>query len=183
MLPSSFPSNALFTVWAGANDIINGGTDLNAYAGNIISSLNILEGYGAQDILVMNLPDLGATPRLAGDSSYTALTMGFNLALNDALDVFEDDYNGNLFRVDVFSFMADIGSNFDNSTDAKLNSDGTQNPGSYLFWDDLHPTTQAHELLADYSEASVPIPGAVWLFGSGIICILSASSKRKKTEE
>jgi phospholipase/lecithinase/hemolysin len=104
--------------------------------------------------------------------------MRFNLALKDALDVFESSYAGNLFRADVFSFMADVASNFENSTEAKLNSDGSQNDGSYLFWDSLHPTTEAHELLAEYSAASVPIPGAVWLFGSGIVCLVSF--KRRK---
>jgi len=41
-------------------------------------------------------------------------------------------------------------------------------PDAYVFWDGIHPTANSHELLGDFAFAAIPVPGAVWLFGSAL---------------
>lgn len=68
-------SNALYSVWAGGNDIKNSLlylTDpasvpllINASTNNILTSVDLLHKAGAKYIMVSNLPDVGMTPDLS----------------------------------------------------------------------------------------------------------------------
>ena len=70
------PAGALFTLWAGANDILNALADA--------ASALVAQG-GARELLVLTLPDLGDTPRLnvnpLGAAAASAASMAFNAAL------------------------------------------------------------------------------------------------------
>lgn len=58
--------NALFVVWIGGNDLLNGDGDFQAAVANINEAMEELVKFGALHLLVMNLTDLGAIPATLG---------------------------------------------------------------------------------------------------------------------
>lgn len=164
---------ALYVVWAGANDYLGAGaTDPSVPVGNLASSITTLAEYGAENFLVVNLPDLGKLPATNSSdfsSSLSALTAAHNTGLDTALNSLSLGYDINIYDVDVSSLFAEAiatpaSFGFTNVTDACLNLTAVSicsNPNEYLFWDDLHPTTAAHELIGDLATErlnSQPIP-------------------------
>ena len=175
-IPSAFDSDTLFVVFAGANDLLAANPNVNTSVGNLITDIGRLIGEGAENLLVANLPLLGLTPRFNGDpvqsASMNALTESFNLALTTALDSLESSSPGvDLFRLDVAQLIndavADPGAfGFVNVTEPAapgLDFDTTNydpnlivdEPETYLFWDEIHPTTAAHALLAEFALDAV----------------------------
>lgn len=179
-------SSTLFTVWAGGNDLLalldptstaNPATVINDAVTNIGTAISTLYGEGARNILVPNMPDLGSIPLAFGDAGATYLSEQFNLALDGVLAGMAMP-NLNLYKFDVFTILnTDIigGGFFDNTSDPWLGSGG--DPSEYLFFDDIHPTTQAHWLLADYAAQAVPVPSAFWLLGSGLLFLVRVKRK------
>ena len=169
-------SDSLFVVFAGANDLLDGETNVNAPVNSLVSDLNRLINAGAENLLVANLPLLGLTPRFNGDptqsASMNAVTANFNSALSEALDTLETSAPSvDFFRLDVAGLINDAVANptafgLTNVTDPAapgLQFDTTNydpnlivdEPEHYLFWDDVHPTTAAHSLLAEFALAAV----------------------------
>lgn len=79
--------NALYTYWAGANDVLTGATRAQqfgnpaiaqSYAGQAaltaIGQIAALQNAGAKTIVVFNLPDLGKTPLNVGTANATGAT-------------------------------------------------------------------------------------------------------------
>lgn len=164
--------NALYVVWAGANDYW--GADLgddpdvltNQAVSNLETAVQQLYATGARNFLLPNLPDLGQTPRgLISDSESQRLS---NLALthNSLLGNVIDDLgllpNNQILPLDAFSLFNQAISDpaafdYSNVTDGCLliptclNNPASQT--SFLFWDDRHPTTVAHQELAQATFA------------------------------
>jgi len=176
-------TEALHFVWAGSNNFLSIPSDPNAAVQTavteIVTAVGGLKASGATKIWVINLPDLGLTPRLinAGLSAQgTALTDGFNAALAGGLglagftDVNIFDAAG-LLR-EVVADPAAYG--FTNVDQACLavgcTSDWMLDPDEFMFWDDIHPTRATHGVFADAirTTAWVPIPAAAWLFASAL---------------
>ena len=188
-------SSSLYTLWAGGNDFLalpsnptpeQINTTIATAAGNIVSAIDLLAGAGAQNFLVLNLPDLGQTPRynydplVSGSASWLADT--FNQALNNALEAYGTDNPGiNLCQLDTFAFLNDTigGDYFVNDTDAWLGSGDM--PSDYLFWDDIHPTTDAHWLLSEAADeqlnSCVPVPPSILMLISGLLGLFSLKKR------
>ncbi len=150
----------LFVVWAGANDVINATSISDLYNGAINQATNVeaLVNAGATQIIVPNLPALGRIPRLVGgpfEAPVTAETVFYNDTLAAGLKIVHDSNPGKGLRIyplDIFSLI--------NNVIAKpaayglANVTGSSqgvfplNPDTYLFWDDLHPTTHGHNIVA-----------------------------------
>jgi phospholipase/lecithinase/hemolysin len=122
---------------------------------------------GATQILVLNLPPLGLTPRLNGSpvASQTANAAAalYNSWLSTGVGVLKDFYRWrhvSIYPVNVFSLFTQIVANpaafsLTDVTAAALGNFAV-NPDTYLFWDDLHPTTHGHGLVADAALKALP---------------------------
>jgi phospholipase/lecithinase/hemolysin len=144
---------------------------------NLIASINTLADAGARNFLVVNSPDLGSTPAFRGTANQalmTALSDGFNTALESQLNTLagaKPQLDIELFQLDdaLQSLIADpTGSGFTNVTQPCLSgSTVCADPSTYLFWDDLHPTTRTHDILAQqlYNVAHDPVPAPMPFLG------------------
>ena len=178
--------NALYFLWAGANDLLNGVENhdtlgqllaiIQAAIANIGSEIDLLHTLGAQHFLVPNLTDLGLTPlaRSFGTTEANALSLlaaTFNQALAASLPAY-------VTQVDTFSLLDQVVADpaaygLGNVADAC--TDGTTvcgNPGQYLFWDALHPTTAADAFLAADFAAAVPEPASLALLVLGLLTMM-----------
>lgn len=168
------PADTLFTIWIGGNDLLKYGRGESAAASveelitnavdNTINAMSVLAAEGASNFLVINLPDLGKTPTYntktpAEIAAVSSLSFSFNTALENGINNFKTLFPGvTVYTFDVYNFLNGIISNetFVNPTGTYmvLDEDGnktgeTNEPAEdYLFWDTIHPTTKAHELVA-----------------------------------
>lgn len=142
----------LLVVLAGGNDfVLADASNGAAIARRVVRQIDRLVDAGARQILSINLPPLGDTPR--GRSSrelWNARSQAYNNELAVGLSefdvpdltIYEMDL-GELFSV-LLENLDDFG--FTNATEAGMN---VADPVGYVFWDELHPTTAAHQLLGE----------------------------------
>jgi phospholipase/lecithinase/hemolysin len=131
-----------------------------------------LEKTGARHLLIFNMPKMGDTPDAkSGGAAAVAAANGysvsFNVALRAAIRQLRNDrrFKAKIYLVDAFTELVHIvntvnkGNTYkprffvpgppvsiDNVTHTGLDyfkSNGTYRT-NYLFWDDVHPTTQGH---------------------------------------
>ena len=165
--------NALYTLLIGGNDInaFDGITVDQAYiaaAGQAAAGLvGSLIAAGAENVMVLNVPDVGAAPVAPPgfESTLTGLSALYNGNLAAGLASLDQS---KITVVDLFTIGQTITANvntngLDNVSDACLTESGVcATPGTYLYWDALHPTTAAHALIADAALATVvPVPAAL----------------------
>ena len=158
---------------------------------NIIAGLTQLTSLGAKEFLVVNLPAIGEAPfadfldnitQQDISSTLNQLSAAHNQLLSAKLAAFSQSQpDTNVTLLDVDTLFDDILANPDafgltNVTESCLTNfqpgfqfDGVcSNPDEFLFWDDVHPTTAAYQLVSDLAIAtldepttSVPEPGTM----------------------
>lgn len=154
-------ADTLFVLWGGADDVLsatNAGEVVDA-AVDQVENVNRLIEAGARRILVLNLPPLGAIPRLNGIPAAALAenqaTVLFNDTLAAGLEILRLGHawrHVSLREMNVFSLVQHVIAS--PSTFGLMNVTGmsqgllTANPDQYLFWDDLHPTTAGHHIVA-----------------------------------
>ncbi|MBV9389124.1 MAG: SGNH/GDSL hydrolase family protein, partial [Chroococcidiopsidaceae cyanobacterium CP_BM_ER_R8_30] len=150
--------NALYIVWEGGlNDYRSGAyTRPDQLTANIVQAITSLYDVGARNVLVVNEPNLGEIPVVAASGASNANYLSqLSLAtdaelltqLNDLRPTLSDINLVDLDDNALFQSAIDAPTSFGltNVTDACLVTTGTtfsicENPNSYLFWDDRHPT-------------------------------------------
>jgi outer membrane lipase/esterase len=152
--------DALYIVFAGANDLLASAchaSDVRVTreaAEALGIAIDRLAEAGAVHLLVPNLPDVGRAPMVRAQGAdcaenARALTQLYNAALDQVLAKVEAQRQIRLLRLDVFGLAEDV---FANPNEAGFRDVTTPCHGvdcdGVLFWDQLHPTTQAHSLLA-----------------------------------
>jgi phospholipase/lecithinase/hemolysin len=152
---------ALYTLWAGANDFfvaIETGMSpavlISNGVANTAQALQALFAAGARHIVVPNIPDLGITPFGRGsgmDSAITQLATAYNRTLSAALDALAEA-GIHTIRVDAFATLQAMVYSphrfgFTNVTQPLIATQG--DPAGFVFWDPVHPTTRGHEVLED----------------------------------
>jgi len=195
--------NALYTMWGGANDIFTyatlaGAGTINATQAQQLTGLSALtevgllqqlQAAGAQNIVVLNLPNLGATPAAAAQGasaqqSLTGLATVYNATLNGGLATLQDG----IIPINAFGFLNEVIADpttygFSNTTGTACGTlsgslacgpagdpnylfhyaAGANN--DYVFADGVHPTGHAHALLAQVILSTIEAPGQVSMAG------------------
>jgi outer membrane lipase/esterase len=170
-------NRTLFVVWGGANDILNANSLDDVIKASIEETKDIqrLIDAGARQFIVPNLPPLGLVPRFNGNPTTsipaTTASIVYNEFLEAGLTLLKDFHFGKRLRfhqLDVFSLFNKIivSPSSYSLANVTTSSQGAFaiDPDTYLFWDDLHPTTKGHEILAQTAagmltgsqDASVP---------------------------
>jgi phospholipase/lecithinase/hemolysin len=154
-------NRTLFVVWGGANDILNATSvdDVIQAAVNQTNNIQRLIKAGATEFLIPNQPPLGLVPELNGNPKAsipaTAASVLYNQLLSAGLAILQDLYwskHLHLVQLDVFGLFYKIVASpakygLANVTTSSQ-GDYTVDPDTYLFWDELHPTTKGHNILA-----------------------------------
>jgi phospholipase/lecithinase/hemolysin len=154
-------NRTLFVVWGGANDLLSATSadDVLKAAINQTKNLQRLVDAGATQFIVPNLPPLGSIPRLNGSPSTslpaTEESALYNQLLFTGLTILHDLNPGkhlHIAQLDVFSLFNRIIASPSSYSLINVTSSSqevyTVDPDKYLFWDDLHPTTRGHNIVA-----------------------------------
>lgn len=204
-------SNALYPVWAGGNDFLyklgrnpsNMGyislsdiaSSLSVWADNVAAGVSMLHAAGAVNFLIPNLPPLGSVPyvRAMGSTYETAVneySVEFNARLASDLAIIAATHSDvKITQLDVYDLFEKM---LADPTDYGLtNVTGTgQSAASgfsvsgYLFWDNIHPTTEGHALVAQAAYAAltapVPEPSSTAILITGSIALVAVVSARRR---
>jgi len=176
-VPNPSP-NALYTVWAGSNDVLTIADStltpeqqqaaVNQAVTNETNFVNSLIAHGAKNILVMGVPDLSKTPqeiaRPSSAASSATLAHQYNTQLGAAMQQIVASGAASVDVIDTYSLLNTVTANpaaygFTNVTQPVWNGNLTDaNSGTlaaagaaqngYLYFDNLHPTAATHSLLA-----------------------------------
>ncbi len=193
--PSAQPGDStLYFVWGGPNDFFQGGMTTPSIAttaaGNLKAGITTLYGLGARDFFVPLMPDLGLTPAALQANSvapgYSTAASLMSTSFNTLLATNLQDLRTTLAGVNIITFDTQnylreqtlaLGSQSFNVTDqcysGSYTTEGTvcADPDHYLFWDGVHPTAVAHELLGGAFAQAVPEPESwmMLLLGVGVL--------------
>lgn len=160
---------ALHILEGGANDF-GRVADLTTTVGNLLENFLALQQAGAKHIAVVTLPDIGKTPRLIlgellghvqpGTAAYLSQVCSqLNAALRELVTQFTAP-GVNVTMVDLYAFMNTVAGNpaafgIVEPVSPYLLSGVGADPATWLFWDDLHPTTRGHEIFAEDAAAAL----------------------------
>jgi outer membrane lipase/esterase len=197
-------SGALYSVWAGANDVFvqlqlaaTGAAtpaqvqaNLATAATQLVQQVGTLNGAGARYIMVFNLPDIGKTPFGVGSgqgATITALSSFYNSTLSAGLDTLHID----IIRLNIFALINEVVANpgafgFINATtpacttpSALICTSATlvapNAAQTYVFADGVHPTTGAHQVLADYAASVIEAPQKIGLLAEAPLQVEQAN--------
>lgn len=124
---------------------------------NIMNGVTQLQAQGATDIVLMSLPDLSAAPKAREygpvmRSLLYRLTLHFNRLLSFNAGRYNVDYFDTYKAYEMIIANAkDLG--LEELVEPCLREEQTyivcEDPERYLFWDDVHPTTQVHAVVAE----------------------------------
>jgi phospholipase/lecithinase/hemolysin len=163
--------NALYVVWAGANDYLQGESGATIPVENVNKAIASLAGVGVKKILVANLPDLGQLPSTRtrpNSASLSALTQAHNQGLRRVLKVLTQQYSAlQIVTLDANALYREAITNpaafgFTNVISACLSgSRACGNPDQFLFWDGIHPTTAAHRIIGEAAFSALQDAGMV----------------------
>ena len=148
--------DALYILWAGANDILSG--DPAVSIDNLKTAIDELYDLGVENLMVVNMPDLGLTP-VAISTGNVDLLRWVSLMFNSGLGQLLASYNKPIIQVDMFKMLSNVVQNpgkydLTNVVDSCLNTMCTS-ANQYLFWDHIHPTTRGHQIIAQYAKKSM----------------------------
>ena len=197
-------SSALYSVWAGANDVFfqlglaaagaatpaQVQANLATAATQLVQQVGVLNANGARYIMVFNLPDIGKTPFGVGSgqgATITALSSFYNSTLSAGLDALHVD----VIRLNIFALLNEVIANpaafgFTNATSPACTTPSSllctsatlvapNAAQTYVFADAVHPTTGGHQVLADYAASVIEAPEKIGLLAEAPLQVEQAT--------
>jgi len=185
----SFNSGQVVLVWGGANDVLRAGappaatSTVETAAATLAQLVGQIVQNGATHVVVINLPNIGLSPKgiasSDGGANLTQLSQLFNSSLNAALQ--SDGLQAKVIQIDSYTWLNQIFANFQANGFTVTNTSQACDPAktpddtsllcspptyvtsnadqTYMFADDLHPTTHLHALFAQYVEQQIAKSG------------------------
>ncbi|NJR57323.1 MAG: hypothetical protein HC768_24090 [Acaryochloris sp. CRU_2_0] len=170
--PSEIDADDVFILFAGGDgptQILEGdgeGTPeqiLGNVVANLSSAITTLAQAGAEQIAVVNVPNAGILPiarELGASALATELSVAVNTLLETALPQLEQGLGIDIIEIDAFSRIQDVVLRpdvfgFTDITTPLITAGNVPNPQEFLFFDDVHPTTQGHAIFADFFQATI----------------------------
>ncbi|KXV01202.1 lipase [Caballeronia megalochromosomata] len=185
----SFNSNQLVLVWAGANDVLRAGsppaanTTVQTAATTLAQLVAKIVQSGATHVVVVNVPNIGLSPdgikSSDGGGNFTQLSQLFNATLTSGLQA--NGLQGKVIVIDSYTWTTQTIANFKANGFTVSNTGQACDPSktphdtsllcspatyvssnadqTYMFADDLHPTTRMHALFAQYVEQQIAASG------------------------
>jgi len=155
--------NGLYMIFGGSNDLLDLQSEdtaaVSAVVENIITAANRLQEQGAQHLLILNSPDLSSLPSTPNPDVTSAVVQDFNAQLVTRIAAlpFKTAY------VDAFATTQAVRNKPEayglvNTTDPCYNAQTgavCENPNTYVFWDDDHPSSAVHQVFATEVEAAL----------------------------
>ena len=197
--------NALYVLWAGANDYLpTETTTFTPYKNTTITLDNLstaaqsLANAGAKNIMVVDLPDLGKLPltrELMQANELSNLTAQHNSQLFQTIqDQVGDSVNIIPFKASSFFNQAIANPsqfNFTNVTERCFNRNASPpsicpNPNEYFFWDEVHPTTATHGFVAEAAFNSLQaeaVPEPSSQLGILVFGVLGGAVMKRKVKK
>lgn len=158
-------SDALYVLWAGANDYLQGVSSATIPVKNVTTAISSLTDVGAKKILVANLPDLGQLPATRNSTNsvnLSALTQAHNQGLRRSLKVLSQQHSDlEIVQLDANALYRDAianpaAFNFTNVSSPCLSGSSTcGKPDQFLFWDGIHPTAAAHRIIGETAFSTI----------------------------
>ena len=169
------PPDALYVIQFGGNDLrdaLVASSQAETFAivveaiTSIANNIGLLAGHGAQNFMIVNVPNLGITPGVPDElrGAVTGLSFIFNMNLAAALEPLPQ-LGLNVYNLDLFAFtsavaMAPTAYGF-TSLEACLTFGVTEGAfckdrDEHLFWDAIHPTEAAQRLIGDIAASQLP---------------------------
>ncbi|OZS43799.1 SGNH/GDSL hydrolase family protein [Photobacterium sanguinicancri] len=175
------PQNSLFTIEFGLNDFVNYNRSVTDVSNDFDRALKKLIANGANNIVVLNLPDATKAPqfkysdpedakvikaKITAFNQFVAQEVmlfrmqGVNITLYDTSTLFEnltkDPAQYGFRNAQDACLNINRSSSFDYLTSHSLTNDcASYGSDSYVFWGVTHPTTQTHKVIAEQVEQSV----------------------------
>ena len=157
---------------------------------NITGSVLTLAAAGGTQFLVPNMPDLGLTPLFLGTPEAEAISAA-SQAFNNALGASLAQLQSALPQTEIVAFESDDlfaeilsepeSFGLENVTQSCLANAAICDPERWFFWDDFHPTTAGHRLIAERWAAAVaePVPGPLGLLAPPLLFHWSRRLRRR----
>jgi len=197
-------SGALYSVWAGANDVFfqlglaaagaatpaQVQANLATAATQLVQQVGQLNAAGARYIIVWNVPDIGKTPfgvRSGQGPTITALSSFYNSTLFAGLDTLHVD----VIRLNSFALLNEAIADPTAFGLTNVTTPACTTPSSlictmatlvapnaaqtYLFADSVHPTTAGHKILADYAASVIEAPQKIGLLAEAPLQVEQAT--------
>ena len=184
-----FNANQLVLVWAGSNDVLRAGAlpaaapIVQTAATTLAQVIAQIVQRGATHVVVVNVPNVGLSPKgvtqADGGANLTQLSQLFNASLNAALQT--NGVQGKVIQVDSYTWVNQLVASFQANGFVVSNTSVACDPAktphatallcspatyvtanadqTYMFADDLHPTTRMHALFAQFVEQQIAKSG------------------------